>query len=539
MKMAQNNYLKNSKRGCCVPQCKVKDNLNLSFHSFPSDLILRNKWMKALKLRGIYNENMKVCSQHFSLDDYIKRHDGCIPKNRRLKKNVIPSFNFPSSASSSNSLCDQGDLVFTSISYGNSKRYQGQEHVRDHMMHDVRELDEETNCIGESGTVLPVASSDLMFERDATWQTCVMNEDVAVQVDIQKPKMDSASQACVLTCVAAVSTSIVKVDAGVQVNLLGIKAIHKETQTNNATVDQFIEGDEKVLNAFTGLSTFRILALLTLCVTQLRMRVNPTVNDCLTVREKIILVFMKLKINLSYIGLSAIFKVSPNTCKNYFINTINDLAHVLKTVVRWPEKKEILQNLPKCFEGYRKTRVVLDCTEIPITKSKCLKCRFPTYSHYKGRQTIKFLLGISPSGLISFVSKAYGGRASDKQIFSRSKILEKMIPSIDSVMVDKGFLIDAECARYGIGLIRPPYLRKNRRFTRAEAESTARIAAARVHVERTIQRVKIFKIMEGILPQHLVKYSDDIMTVICGITNLSRPILSADKFSVVIEQPKC
>ena len=135
--------------------------------------------------------------------------------------------------------------------------------------------------------------------------------------------------------------------------------------------------------------------------------------------------------------------------------------------------------------------IVLDCTEISLQKSKCLQCRLRTYSHYKSNHTVKFLIGISPTGLITYVSNAYGGRASDKQIFNQSKLLELMLPN-DAIMVDKGFLIEKECPLYNVKLIRPPFLKKNKQFSNAEAEKTASIAAARVHVERTIQRLKIF-----------------------------------------------
>ena len=44
------------------------------------------------------------------------------------------------------------------------------------------------------------------------------------------------------------------------------------------------------------------------------------------------------------------------------------------------------------------------------------KDRAETYSNYKGHNTAKYLVGISPHGQIMFVSRSYGGRASDKYI---------------------------------------------------------------------------------------------------------------------------
>lgn len=63
---------------------------------------------------------------------------------------------------------------------------------------------------------------------------------------------------------------------------------------------------------------------------------------------------------------------------------------------------------------------------------------------------------------------------------------------------------------------------------------TAEIASARVHVERTIQRMKIFKILNGRvgLSLTMVPYMDSIEGIIVGIVNLSAPILSVEKFEV-------
>lgn len=58
--------------------------------------------------------------------------------------------------------------------------------------------------------------------------------------------------------------------------------------------------------------------------------------------------------------------------------------------------------------------VIIDCFEIFIEKPFSLETASRTWSNYKHHHTIKFLIGISPQGVIMFISNAYGGRASDK-----------------------------------------------------------------------------------------------------------------------------
>ncbi|XP_015112563.1 uncharacterized protein LOC107038160 [Diachasma alloeum] len=259
-------------------------------------------------------------------------------------------------------------------------------------------------------------------------------------------------------------------DASTQVNFF-----HRDqgTQTETFSISTLFKIDPE-LNAFTGINSFAFLTVLINCISTLRVNMKKTEGHfSLNIKDRIIMTLMELKLNLPYVCLSVLFQVTANTCKNNFIMTLNELCLLLSPIIRWPSKSEIRQNMPTCFSKYKDTRVVLDCTEVPIKRTKCLKCRLGTYSNYKGTQTLKFLLGVTPSGLTSFVSNAFGGRVSDKQIVVKSQLLEKMIPNNDSVIVDKGFIIDCECAAYRTELIRPPFLRKKKQFSKAEAEATA------------------------------------------------------------------
>lgn len=283
--------------------------------------------------------------------------------------------------------------------------------------------------------------------------------------------------------------------------------------------------NERDLNTLTGMPHMAALDALVRCVEKLEIE-----RFSMPLKERIMLTMMKLKLDLSFRTLSVFFQCSATTSQNYFHDVIRKLSRVLSVLIRWPDKEEIMRNMPQCFNKYKKTRIVLDCTEVQTEKTNCLKCRISTYSHYKGRNTVKFLIGVAPSGLITYVSRGFGGRFSDKSIFNLSGLLEKLDPHNDAIMVDKGFLIANECFESSIPLIMPPFLRKKKQFTQEEAELTVSIAAARVHVERTIQRVKIFAILTNNLDTFLVPYIDEIAIVICAIVNMSPPILAIDKY---------
>lgn len=254
-----------------------------------------------------------------------------------------------------------------------------------------------------------------------------------------------------------------------------------------------------------------------------------SVRVLLPMKQRVILCLIKLKLNLKYSALSVLFSISPKVCGNYFRSTIQILARVLKGFVYFPTKEEILKNMPKCFRKYWRTRIVLDCAEVPVEKCNCLKERIMTYSHYKGRYTIKFCVGVSPGGLITFLSRCFGGRASDKRIVVHCGILDKCEFG-DGVMVDKGFMIEEECVIRHLLLYRPPFLSKKKALTKAEALKTAEIASARVHVERKINQLRDFEILVQPVSLKLIPYMDDILLVCGALANLSPPILANDKF---------
>ena len=55
-----------------------------------------------------------------------------------------------------------------------------------------------------------------------------------------------------------------------------------------------------------------------------------------------------------------------------------------------------------------KVAVIIDCFEIFIERPSSLIARAMTWSNYKHHNTVKFLIGITPQGVISFISKALG-----------------------------------------------------------------------------------------------------------------------------------
>lgn len=279
------------------------------------------------------------------------------------------------------------------------------------------------------------------------------------------------------------------------INMKGEEAFKDACSDKKVNLMNLIKNDEDLI-AFTGVP-FSLLNSLTEAVTMCEEKlVDKRFSN--SVRDRIVLCLCKLRLNLSFKCLAVLFNLTRQSCSNNFFYMVELLSKILKKVIYWPTDLEIKNSLPKCFKNFQNTKVILDCTEIPVEKPRCLKCRLRLYSHYKGCETIKLLIGIAPNGLLIFKSDAYGGRASDKAIFNDSNILNRVEPTRDAIMVDKGFDIEVECLQNYVELIMPPKLKKNELQQSAKNVAlTNSIAAARVHVERSIQRFKMFKIVNS------------------------------------------
>ena len=99
-----------------------------------------------------------------------------------------------------------------------------------------------------------------------------------------------------------------------------------------------------------------------------------------------------------------------------------------------------------------------------------------TWSQYKHHKTIKFLINISPQGVISFISKAWGGRVSDKHLTEHSYFLKNILPG-DVVLADRGFDISGSIGFYCGELKIPSFTKGKLQLSSLDVESTRRIAS--------------------------------------------------------------
>ena len=88
--------------------------------------------------------------------------------------------------------------------------------------------------------------------------------------------------------------------------------------------------------------------------------------------------------------------------------------------------------------------------------------------------TVKFLIGITPQGSISYISHGWGGRTSDKFITENCGLLKRLLPG-DQLLADRGFTVADSVGMYGAELVILSFTKGKKQLPREEVEKARQI----------------------------------------------------------------
>lgn len=254
--------------------------------------------------------------------------------------------------------------------------------------------------------------------------------------------------------------------------------------------------------------------------------------------QEFIMVMMRLRLNMSIQDIGYRFDVSTSSVSRIFHKWIDVMYIRLAFLIRWPDREELRKTMPIEFLKNFGNRVIsiIDCFEIFIDKPSGLDARCKTYSAYKNHNTCKFLISITPQGTVSFISKAWGGRASDIHITEKCGYLDKLLHG-DIILADRGFPISEAAGTRGAEVLIPDFTKGKAQLSPFEVEQTRKIARVRVHVERVIGVIRQkYTILGGPLPIDFLitdqcndtPLIDKLCLISCALYNMTDSVVPFD-----------
>lgn len=288
--------------------------------------------------------------------------------------------------------------------------------------------------------------------------------------------------------------------------------------------------DDELLHFYTGLENFAKFSfvLQTLGPAQDHLIYYDNVKPKVSVKDQFLLVLMKLRRNYTHFELGRWFGIDTRVVCSIFITWINYMYAQWGEIDWFPKRDEVTFFSGNDFrDKFPKVRMTLDATEIPIQKPHQPLLQQATYSSYKNKNTLKVMVGTSPGGLVTYVSPAYGGSTSDRQIMERSDILKRCDPK-DMILADKGINCEDLMVPYDITSNIPTFFRKKNRLSSETVLKDRKCSSKRAHVERHIGNAKTYKIISSTSSMNHMQSSlgDRIITVCFYLCNFRRNIMS-------------
>lgn len=295
------------------------------------------------------------------------------------------------------------------------------------------------------------------------------------------------------------------------------------------TISDFINRPQH-LQDLTGLRSYELFLLifrsLGPAVYSIKYNKGKVLN--VSLEDQLFITLWKLRKATTDVELGIHFGIHHTVASNIFNSFVKFMADQWGKLNLWPTRELVDYYMPAGFKkSFPSTRVIVDGTEFPIQKPKTPTAQQATFSTYKNTNTLKALVGGSPTGLISYVSECYGGSVSDRQITERSSLLD-LCQKGDSIMADRGFNVQDLFASRGVAINMPDFLKGRDHLPGTVIMKDRKLASKRVHIERLIGLTKTYKILEKKLQHCYVHMGSELFFVCVMLTNFKENIVGHD-----------
>ena len=241
--------------------------------------------------------------------------------------------------------------------------------------------------------------------------------------------------------------------------------------------------------------------------------------------DELFLTLIKLKRASGNEDLAERFNLSAKHISSIIITWVNLMAATFCKTNIWLSKRKVKKLMPSIFKPiHSDVRIILDCTEMEIERPSDFEIQSTTYSTYKSRNTVKGLVGLSPTGVPTFISNLMEGSISDNDITFQSGLVAKLEKG-DAIMADRGWTNKAALSKHGVRLVVPHFLLDKKQFNIPDLVESVSLARLRIHVERCIGRIKQWKILSNRIPLVYWNNVNDIWYVCANLLLFWPPLI--------------
>lgn len=255
----------------------------------------------------------------------------------------------------------------------------------------------------------------------------------------------------------------------------------------------------------------------------------------------------KLKTGLSNKILATLFQVSRDSIRRAIKSVRKNLLqtftphhigfeHVTREDLIRNHTRPLAQTL--FGQGLNPAILVLDGTYIYIQKSSQFRFQRRSYNLHKHRPLIKMMVVVSTSGYFVSVIGPYLSDAQNndakilKHMFAHDKEeIVNWVKDGDIFVVDRGFRDSVDfLSDIGIKTEMPAFLKKGQKQLDTEESNTSRLVTkVRWVVESANARLKSWKYFDRVLPNTLIPFVGDDISIAAALCNKYLPALSTEK----------
>ncbi|XP_020487666.2 uncharacterized protein [Labrus bergylta] len=486
---------------CVVAGCRNRrtPGTTLSFYRFPRDPERKQRWIAAVNREGwVPNDGSRLCSTHFISGKQVKN-----PRS----PDYVPS-------------------VFTSVPLSPEMKEPGALEVLDKQEARVEAANALLFLQGQGSSVSGEQGQDKHPEEREQQRHVEESASSSISTDEDDEDYDESMSDSKKGKFAQTSDAQGNFD-----DLL--KALKKENQALRESVERMslsessLRNDAEKVKFYTGLPNFFVLETV---MWLLAPHMDGMKNMKLSKFQQLLLTLMRLRLDLRNQDLAYRFGIKVSMVTRTVHQMVNIMSSTLvPTAVFWPSRAELRKNLPAALcASHPDCAVIIDCFTVPF-EEPVSRGNQQQLQHGMGMSynVLKYLIGVAPQGVVTFVSRGVLGNVSDKGLAEGCGFLCKLLPG-DVVLANRDLdIADSVAARGAIFKIARSYGSSEGSTL---TDSSSGTLSVQRHVERVISIVKQrYAMLTGPVESPFTTTSertsnlstfDKIVQVACALNNL-------------------